>query len=359
MKTFTHISHATTNINEPWPPARAKPLLYFVEPSSLCNAACIFCHYPQLRDAGKHTDNASDKTIDKSIEILQLDAKHRDLNNIGVSLTPTTGDILINKNWFNYAKTLLNQPFVGWLDIVTNGILLNSVNIEKLAQLTPIEKLDFSISVGGLDKETYAFMFGTDMFNKVQRNIQNLFDYLINNNIKLNVTIRLRVPDAAKISDNDIINTFNPKGYIWASYEVLDTFKDVPLNVPGKTELKTTAEIQPRKFNPCGMLKTGSLNFNANGSITACGCHYSQIPNEKSLQLGTVDTPLEEITKKRKRLLRKWKYLNSIPKPCLTCQHFHQHDGALQNKILLRGIYDANHKEIFQLVRNKLKEITN
>lgn len=355
MLSFTQLDCSGIQVDHHWPPHRAKPLLYFVEPTSLCNAACIFCHYPQLKASGKSTDNSSDSHMMNALAILKTDAERRQLDNIGVSLTPTTGDVLVNKDWAGYARQILNLSFVGWMDLVTNGILLDKKNIEQLCDLSPIEKLDFSISVGGIDRETYKFMFGTDMFVKVQRNVRLLFETLIEKNLKLNITVRLRVPDAAKISREQVIETYNPNKYQWANYEILDTFKDVPLDVPGKESLKI-ADTWPKKdFDPCGMLKVGALNFNANGQITACGCHYSQMPNEKSLVLGDVNQiSLTELDRVREANLKQWADKNEIPKPCLGCQHYHQHEGAHQNKILFRDKYDNKVKTTYKRILNFL-----
>lgn len=321
-----------------WPPHRNYPLVYFIEPSSICNAACIFCHYPQLRDSGKRIVVAEDATVEKAIALVEADIEARGIGALGyfpgVSLTPTTGDILVNRNWMDYAKRILPMPKVGWLDMVSNGILLNEKNIDALLALEHREKINFSLSTGGLDRETYKFMFGTDMFDKVRANINLLMKTLKERDIRLNVAVNLRVPEAEGITPERIASVYNEAGYEWAHYSVLDTFKDVPEDVPGKHVLKMRDTLEPRDFVPCGMLLSGAMNVSAEGNITACGCHYSQKPGDTSLLLGTVDSTVEALTARRKELIDGWQLDNHVPDPCKTCQHYHHHDGIEDNDLL-------------------------
>jgi hypothetical protein len=289
-----------------------------------------------MRDQGKKNLIAKNETIEKAISFLKNDVDQRGLKKLGISLTPTTGDILINKMWGIYATNILQLHFVDWLDIVTNGILLDEDNVRIICNLPNMQKLNFSISVGGVDRETYQLMFGTDMFNKVRKNINHFMKELKDKNIKLNVAINLRVPDSKKISQEIINSTFNEVGYKWAHYSVLDEYKDVPENVDGKKILKMSNKISERSNIPCGMLDSGALNFTAEGRITACGCHYSQKLGDDSLVLGSVDAVLGEVNAKRLSLISDWRELNKIPQLCSTCQHYHVHDGLESNGLMLQ-----------------------
>lgn len=319
----------------PWPPLRPYPLVYFIEPSSICNAACVFCHYPQLRDAGKPIQNIGEATFDKALDIVRADCARRNVSKVGISLTPTTGDLLVNRRWGEFVQKALDLEFADWVDVVTNAILMKGDNIETIASLRHSDKLNLCLSTGGVDRETYRTMFGVDRFETVRKNINELLAVLAARNVKMNVAINLRVPDGAAISDEDIRKVYNEASYPWAHYSVLDTFKDVPADVPGKAFLKRVEGLKKRDYVPCGMLDSGALNFHADGNITACGCHYSQMLDDRSLDLGGVDTPLSALTARRSTLVRDWRERNVIPRVCQGCQHYHTHDGLQQNGLML------------------------
>lgn len=320
---------------EVWPPPRPYPLVYFIEPASLCNAACVFCHYPQLRDQGKPTTVARNETFAKALALIEADCKLRQIRKVSISLTPTTGDILVNRNWSDYLNAVADIEIVDWLDVVTNAIVLRERDVETLIRFKRLSVLNFSISVGGIDRETYKMMFGVDKFEAVRRNVNRLFRALKAADVKLNVAVNLRVPDATAVTPEQIAATYNEAGYKWAHYSVLDTFKDVPADVPGKVLLKMTDGLAPRDNVPCGMLDSGVLNFGAEGQITACGCHYSQNPNDKSLILGTVDSDIEDLVSRRAAIVRAWRQDNDVPRACQTCQHYHLHDGLQSNGLML------------------------
>lgn len=326
---------AVSSATEVWPPPRPYPLVYFIEPASLCNAACVFCHYPQLRDQGKSTVVARGETFAKALDLVKRDCALRNVRKVSISLTPTTGDILVNRNWGQYLDAVADIEIVDWIDVVTNGILLRERDIETLVRFKRPEVLNFSISVGGLDRATYKAMFGVDKFEAVRRNVNRLMRALKDAGVKLNVAVNMRVPDAGPVTQDRIAAIFNEAGYRWAHYSVLDTFKDVPADVPGKLTLKMVAGLTPRDNVPCGMLDSGALNFSAEGEITACGCHYSQDRNDKSLRLGTVDSDIEQLVTRRAELVRAWRQDNVVPTVCRKCQHYHLHDGLQSNGLML------------------------
>src|SRR5262245_36621117 len=185
---------------EIWPPLRPYPLVYFIEPASLCNAACVFCHYPQLRDGGKPTTVAQGETFAKALQLIKKDCALRGVRKVSISLTPTTGDILVNRDWGQYLDAVADIDIVDWIDVVTNGILLRERDVETLVRFKRPQVLNFSISAGGLDRETYKMMFGVDKFETVRRNTNRLMQALKDADVKLNVAINLRVPDASRVS---------------------------------------------------------------------------------------------------------------------------------------------------------------
>jgi len=322
-----------------WPPVRPYPLTYFIEPSSTCNAACIFCHYIDQKNQGKETKNIEDVTYSKAVNLIRKDAEYRNIKKVGVSITPTTGEALVNRNWEKFLYEFLNFEFSDRVDIVSNGILMNQKNIDKLCAAPNIHKLDVGISLGGIDRETYKIMFQNDKFDKVVKNINLLFKNLQDKNLIMNVWLNLRVPDKSKISNSDIQKVFNKVNYKWATYTIMDVYKDVPVPTKNDKEykmLKMVNILEKRDYSACGMLEAGVLNFSANNKVIACGCHYAQKPGDDSLVLVDNFEKIKEkdlvnlhqdLTGKRKKLIKDWNENNVIPSVCSFCQHYHKHIG--------------------------------
>ncbi len=291
------------------------PITFYMETSSTCNAECIFCNYPSLIKAGKKTQNISDQIVRTFINRILSENKP-----VAVSMTPTTGDLLVNPNWHTYMDNLTRISHVEYVEAVTNGILLHETNIDRLLSMPFLNKVLLSISTGGIDRETYKWMYKNDKFDQVSRNVNLLFQRLNDQKSNFFVDIRLRVPDASLINEDIVRKTYNNVGYPYMGWSVLDTFFDTAGQAEGIKKLKMVEGLVPRDNKACSMITNGTLNYHADGTVTTCACAYSQISGDASLMIGTHRDSIDILRKRQNDLKMSWDIENKIPRPCQHCQ---------------------------------------
>jgi len=286
---------------------------YYFELVNRCNAECIFCTYPILRDGGKQLVNMSDNHFDKIISIIKQDQRS------SISLTPTTGEIFMNKNWHYYLQVILDLDFVDHVHFYTNGILLQERNLAQLFQLRHLEKLMMTFSTGGADQDTYKKMFGKDQFFQVKENINNLLQSLKQKNLQIPVSIDIKLPNGRQVTMSECQDVYNKYHYKFAFIKTrnrFDTFGGLIID----TDLKKMLPDKPAKRKlPCNYLQ--DIRFAANGDIWLCGCVISELPGHEELKVGNIDfcDDLSEVKKQQSQIRDNWLYQNEVPYTCRDC----------------------------------------
>jgi len=283
------------------------------ELSSLCNAKCIFCFYPDIEKSDKKLERMTDVNFDKALEkIEQLDYSF-------ISFTPTTGDILTNKVWDEHLFKATELKKIRQITFYSNAILLNESNQVKMIELLKKDKkkkiFALFFSVGGLDRETYDFMFGVDKYDAVVRNINAFLVKLKNEGIVTNVSIEFRLPKDYNLNFTDAMKVFNQVGYSFVNINVLDKFMSNN-HLPLFKELEYMPEGKPTHTACAYLSKT---RFSADGGIWADGCVVSEVVDDESLRLGSVDDSIELIEKNRSKIINDWEKDMIIPLPCKGC----------------------------------------
>jgi len=296
-----------------------------MEISSICNSRCIFCPYVDITKTDKKIQTMSSEIYDKVLE------KLHQVNYKIISFTPTTGDTLVNQNWDHYIQKSLSLQSIEYVLLYTNGILMNETNIEKLIVLlkTDKKKKIFSLlfSLGGFDEKTYLFMFGVDKFNQVIENIKHLLTRLQQEKLDLLIHLEFRIPFEYQVNVPSIKKGLNPTNYPFLGTRILREF----LGIEG---LKRYDEVCYRddlqdKPNACSYLR--KTRFAADGGIWADGCVVSELPNESTLKLGTVNDSWMDIEVKRKQIIDAWNIKKEIPMPCQKCTMYRCDAVTLKN----------------------------
>ena len=161
---------------------------YYIELANQCNAECIFCTYPIIEDSGKALVGMNDDLFDKTIKIITEKKRSR------ISLTPTTGEVFMHKNWDIYIHKILELKFVDDVHFYSNAALLNKKNINRFFRLPNLNKMTISFSTGGIDSKTYNLLFGKDLFDRVQENINLFLLELKKKKYKIPVSIDIKLP---------------------------------------------------------------------------------------------------------------------------------------------------------------------
>lgn len=286
---------------------------YYVELSNKCNAECIFCTYPILRDRGKPQINISDDFFAKIVYLMETQKRS------SISLTPTTGEIFMNPRWNEYVQKILDLDFVQNVRFYTNGALLNTKNREKFFQLKNLQKMSVSFSTGGADRETYQLMFGKDLFQQVKDNINTFLNHLKSHNFKMAVSIDIKLAQSTKLSLSVCQEIYDPCHYQYAFFKIrhtFDTFHGLIQN--DNIEPMKSAPLNKRT-HPCNYLN--DIRFAANGGVWLCGCVISELPEHEELRVGnlTEESNLLYVLEKQKKIQTEWLKDGKVPYPCQEC----------------------------------------
>lgn len=125
-----------------------------------CNLMCIHCSYNAKHNRNPEQDLSYDEIINIVDKAIAVNAEQ---------ITFTGGEPLIRKDIFKILEYTKNN-FSGELGIMTNGVLINEKNVDKLTSLVKI----YDISLDGYNRKTCDFIRGDGVYNSVIRSISLL-----------------------------------------------------------------------------------------------------------------------------------------------------------------------------------------
>lgn len=126
-----------------------------------CNLSCIHC----CADANSNIQNA-ELTTDEWMHVISV------IKSMGIkNITITGGEPLIREDIERISK-YLRKNFKGNLTLMTNGLLINTENVDYLTDIYD----HISISIDGCNKEMTSFIRGEGTYEKVIQTIKFLKD---------------------------------------------------------------------------------------------------------------------------------------------------------------------------------------
>ncbi len=297
-------------------PLLHRPAVDRVELTSVCNAACTFCPYPLLKGAGKPQVFMPAEVFEQVMGEVTARGRSR------VSFTPTTGELLLHKGWDTCLSRALMLHHVEEVTFYTNAIPLDARNRARLLALPEGHKLTLNLSVGGPDAAAYRQLFQVDKFDRVVANVRGLLADLANARRCTPVGIEVRVPSGEPVSVAAAERLYNPGGYPHAGVNIRDVYDPMhglldggAFAVPGQAPRYQPRASRTRR--PCKLL--GDTRFAADGTVWACGCAVSELPDDTSLWLGTLDEDPVVRERRRVAITDAWRVANSQPRPCSDC----------------------------------------
>ena len=309
-----------------------------IETSSRCNLGCKFCAYPKRNlDAHPH-QIMSNELFEKIIK----NVKKMGYKNIG--LTPSTGDIFMDKKIFDKFSLIEKYNFNGFY-FYTNFIPISKDQIQKLV-ISP--KLKFlGLSIYGHSLETFKkFTNSNDVsYKKLLENLNYLYEVISNSTIhfklqigqrsskdffieKDNNDLSLILKKLIKIKNIEYAFTedFNNWGGIVNSNDVSD------LNIDLNTKYV-------KKYGACALIFSRMI-IGANGNVNACACRDANY----SLSLGKFnENNLENIIS----------YKNSKYLDLISNQEKNNFNEVCRNCDFYTSIYTKLNENWFEVKDNK------
>jgi MoaA/NifB/PqqE/SkfB family radical SAM enzyme len=142
-----------------------------VELTNGCNHSCVFCK----------SSNQIRKTTHLNIEIFTRFVEQActlGLEEIGLY---GTGEPFITKNLDDFVEIAKNAG-VGRVYITTNGSLASLAKVQRCVEVG-LDSIKFSINAG--NRKDYKFVHGYDDFNKVVKNVREVYEWKTSNGLDL------------------------------------------------------------------------------------------------------------------------------------------------------------------------------
>ena len=269
-----------------------------IELTNVCNHACVFCFNPEMKRKNRNIDfKTFEDFIKKSVE--------EGLEEVGLY---STGEPFMTKDLHNYISKS-KELGVKRVYITSNGALASIDKVVKCIN-SGLDSIKFSINAG--TRESYKIIHGYDDFEKVTKNIKDIYKYKIENNIKLemygsfvitNLTINEKenfIQNYGKYFDDILFqNARNQGGRTLNKKE----------KITSKIKSKTKSDIENLK--PCDML-WDRLHLTSEGHLTAC-CEdyendlvYEKFDNKKTIFDQFNNSKIQKLRQKHLEKKTRW-----------------------------------------------------
>ena len=219
-----------------------------IEVTNYCNNKCLFC---ANRKMTRKKSFINKKTLAKVL---------KECYNLGSTEVGfyATGEPLINKNLEQYVL-LAKKIGYSYVYITTNGILANKDRVDRLFR-NGLDSIKFSINA--LNREKYKLIHGTDSFNTVIKNLEDVYK------------LKKEKYQNKKVSVSYIMTkyTFAPKDKIKDFFS--DISDEVIVNIARNQgglikEIDYLVDVSDNIKLPCFYV-FNSVNITCEGYLTAC-----------------------------------------------------------------------------------------
>lgn len=290
-----------------------------IEATNICNAACVFCAYPDMERPQKVMDMITFmKIVDKS---LKAGVRRFDL-------TPVVGDPFADQHFFERLEYLVKMGATK-VGFTTNAIAFSPTKIDKLFEFrkeNPNLRIGFTISLGGFDRETYLEIFKVDKFKAVSNNILYL--------------LKASEGKGSPFGKINVLARCPPERFSGDFYETLSFFKEKDIcnlnlgdneygNWGGKVdtqELKKLgfriAKVPKRFYGPCNLMFHHGVVVSTEGKVNACACRDVEL----TLPIGDIggERSLEDVLCGQERQTLIQDFMDGrIPEYCRSCSDYH------------------------------------
>jgi MoaA/NifB/PqqE/SkfB family radical SAM enzyme len=277
-----------------------------IEVSNGCNHACVFCSNSlMLRKIG---------TLDlKLYKKFVIEGVKNGLNEIGLY---STGEPLITKNLEEYVSAAKSLG-IKRVYITTNGSLASLEKVKRLKE-KGVDSIKFSINAA--TKASYKIIHGKDDFEKVLKNVDDIYKWKIKNKVELQL---LATFVYTKLTKNEIEIFKKNLSYYFEDVWYLASTGQAGDNIENTKELSPYWEYD-KDIKPCDMV-FNRIHLTYEGYLTACCSDY-----ENNLTFGNLNKEnfnlLDEwqndiIQRLREKHLNK-KLDNLLCKSCLSGEKF-------------------------------------
>lgn len=284
------------------------PKHLYIECVNICNAACVFCYYPEFsKTVAKKT--MSVETFKSFVE------QFASVGGESIGLTPTLGDPLVDK-FFNERLRIIDSSKVPNLVFYTNLINLKESNVNAINSMRNTN-IRIRVSITGFSKESYNKYMGVDSFEKVKKNLRLLSANIVNDNCNIGIILRkyqgsdFEIREFIKYLDKlDLNSTIEEEFDDWSG---LVKF--------GMDQSKFKMIKKPEKRGPCQKAYSKTL-ITVDGNYKLCDVRDGKdqlLLGDASGENGLINMWDNDIAANFRKTLR---IDGKIPDVCDKCQHY-------------------------------------
>jgi radical SAM protein with 4Fe4S-binding SPASM domain len=302
-----------------------RPLTVQCETVNTCNNLCIICAYPT---------EARAKVIMPMAVFEKVLCDYSDMGGGYLSLTPVTGDILMDRYLLQRLELVKRFPAITGLGVTTNAAMLDRFSDEEVR--TIVDSFGrIQISIYGLDENEYFEMTKRKTYGRAVDGIRRILAVrtdavflafrLLKRRSREEVHDWIR--DVVGCTGAVSISSLMFGGY--ANFTSLDTSKPLPYGA-------TWGPIAPKKTQQC-VIPLLALQVSSNGDVSICPCVGAQ----EDLVLGNIrhKTLLELFNSTKTREL--WDWANTgVPASCARCSFYSPLDRVRTDPSLIAHPFD-------------------
>lgn len=239
---------------------REAPLLLRIETINVCNAACAFCSYADMKREKVVMDMALFEKIVKD---------YAEMGGGPVSLTPVQGDALLDPHLLGRVRMLEANPKINQITLTTNAIALERYSDEDVRYL--LKTLDcIQFSIGGLDAETYKTMYVTDRYEKVQQSMERILQLKESVPHHAGIAFAFRTNDwLFELRFRRKIKEFQRRGIFVSHIWLFDNYSGLVKSDKGRNLV--VVDRSSKEESAC-VYPSVNMAVLSDGRVTACGC---------------------------------------------------------------------------------------
>ena len=232
--------------NPPFPKTK-----FLLEVSNACNDTCIFCYN---RFMSRKLGNINEEIAKKAL----TEAHELGMREVGFY---ATGEPLLNPRLEEYIRYATDIGY-SYTYITTNGALANLDRFKSLVN-SGLKSIKFSINA--LTDSDYRKIHGTNDFELVIKNLKDIYEYKIQNQLNINVFVSVIKTRYTEYEDKQIREKFEK---ITDEIVILDA-RNQGGWMPCVTELLTPCKTSCSQMTFCNM-PFNSITISKEGFVTAC-----------------------------------------------------------------------------------------
>ncbi len=300
--------------------AQSRPIQVNIETTTLCNARCTFCAYPKV-------------SRPKAVMTMAMFEKIcRDFEALGgglLGLSPMMSDPLVDPFVMDRVR-LVNEKFpTVILHMFTNLIGLPRLSNDEVTLLLRSLR-HINVSIGGLEAEGYAEMFGVDKFGAVYKSLLRLGNLNQSIGSPCQLILNVRTNKVAETQQNPRMAAIMQAGY--RIMGIATEFSDFGGIVRQEHVPEGVTILKPDRSQdrvPC-LIAMSYMGIAPDGSAVGCAC----FDGRGAATIGDAATnSLQEIWRSgRAEQFRRAFETGAIPDICKSCAFYQPYTHTFRNR---------------------------